>query len=274
MFTLGHIIWVLISLFLTILGFLLLNKIKPDINKLLKFSFVFCFISEIIKYFHLINILPIVDITIKNSQFSYTNLGRYTPYINMSELPFELCSLQIFFILAMIVSKNDTWKNRWCSIIYVTGVMGGVLAILFPAPCADYTTINQFFGNIRMYQFFIHHIYILVLGLYLGFNNEYKISPKMFKDTILILLVIDLPSFYINSIFSQPFYKNEEPVAITYLVNFLSSYQNPIGLVLTEKWQWICYLVIRALVVTCLIYLLLFISSQKNSHKKNTNSKK
>jgi len=45
-------------------------------------------------------------------------------------------------------------------------------------------------------------------------------------------------------------------VGVSHRINFFSSYVNPLGLILTEKWQWIVYLIIRAAMATCLIIIL------------------
>ena len=38
-------------------------------------------------------------------------------------------------------------------------------------------------------------------------------------------------------------------------INYFSSYVNPLGLVLTEKWQWIAYLAVRAVLALTLVIL-------------------
>ena len=78
---------------------------------------------------------------------------------------------------------------------------------------------------------------------------------------------MDFLTFYLNSIFSQPVYVNEKPVGLVYRANFFSSYVNPLGIVLTEKWQWILYLLIRMILVLVLTYLLIYIQSFYVKHK-------
>ena len=73
------------------------------------------------------------------------------------------------------------------------------------------------------------------------------------------LVCLDIPVFYLNSVFSQPVYAKGKPVGLIYAANFFSSYQNPLGLVLRERWQWFLYLLIRfslALGITALLLAL------------------
>ena len=73
------------------------------------------------------------------------------------------------------------------------------------------------------------------------------------------LVCLDIPVFYLNSVFSQPVYAKEKPVGLIYAANFFSSCQNPIGMVLKNRWQWLLYLAIRfslALGITALLLAL------------------
>ena len=82
-----------------------------------------------------------------------------------------------------------------------------------------------------------------------------------------MLIALDLPTFYLNSIFSQAVYVAEEPVGLVYRTNFFSSYVNPLGLVLTEKWQWLVYLAVRMALAGALIALMLWLPSLIRARK-------
>ena len=83
---------------------------------------------------------------------------------------------------------------------------------------------------------------VVTLGLYMGFGPESDVSLDSFKGTMGLLLALDVPTFYLNSVFSQPVYAAGKPVGVVYRTNFFSSYVNPLGLVLTRRWQWLAYL--------------------------------
>ena len=102
---------------------------------------------------------------------------------------------------------------------------------------------------------------VVMLGLYMGFGPDSDVSLRSFRGTMGLLLMMDIPTFYLNSVFSQPVYEAGKPTGILYRTNFFSSYVNPLGLVLTEKWQWLVYLLIRLGLASALIALLLFLVS-------------
>ena len=78
------------------------------------------------------------------------------------------------------------------------------------------------------------------------------------------LVVMDFPTLYLNSIFSQPVYTDGKPVGLIYRANFFSSYVNPLGLVLSQKWQWLLYLVIRLVVAVIVVTFLLWLAGNVN----------
>ena len=82
---------------------------------------------------------------------------------------------------------------------------------------------------------------------------------------MLLMLAMDLPTFYLNSVFSQPVYVAGKPTGILYRTNFFSSYVNPLGLVLTERWQWLAYLVIRLIIAAGVIAFLLLLTTCRHA---------
>ena len=65
-------------------------------------------------------------------------------------------------------------------------------------------------------------------------------------------------SFYLNSILSVPAYENGNLVGLEYAVNYFSSYNNPLGIVLDTKEKYLMYIILRfalALVIIVIIYL-------------------
>lgn len=55
-------------------------------------------------------------------------------------------------------------------------------------------------------------------------------------------------------------------LGIVYRTNFFSSYVNPLGLVLTERWHWLAYLAIRLGIASALIALLLLATGRGRRH--------
>ena len=268
MFSAGHLIWIGISVALIAGGYTACLIKKPSIERMLKVCLGVGLVSEVVKILTVMNILPMVEPAIQSGEggalIAYAATGEFSPYLEMAHLPFELCSLMIVFIAIALVVKNEMWRSRLLSLMYVTGMIGGTLGIVLAYITADYTTVSEYFSSPRVWQYFLYHAMVVTLGLYLGFNGQHKASLSHWKYTMVGLIVMDFPTFYLNSIFSQPVYTDGKPVGLIYRANFFSSYVNPLGLVLSQKWQWLLYLVIRLVVAVIVVTFLLWLAGNVN----------
>ena len=261
MFSTGHLLWIGISAVLIAAGTMACFRRRPSEAQLLKLCLAIGVLSEAVKLFSVIRILPMVDIAVKGAALDYIPAGAYTPYLEMADLPLELCSLQIAFMAAMLLIKGRAWKSRLRALMYITGVIGGLLGIILAEVTVDYSTVGEYFTSPRIYQFFLYHAMVVTLALYMGFGPESDVSLSSFKGTMGLLLALDVPTFYLNSVLSQPVYVSGKPVGVVYRTNFFSSYVNPLGLVLTRRWQWLAYLAIRLALAAALIAFLLLLAS-------------
>lgn len=268
MFSVGHMIWIGISLALIAGGYILCVIKKPSIEKMLKVCLAIGLISEWVKILSVTNILPMVEPEILSSESGarlvYQATGEYSPYLEMAHLPFELCSLMLAFIVVALFMKDETWRSKLLSLMYVTGMIGGSLGIFLAYITADYSGVQDYFFSPRVWQYFLYHAMVVTLGLYLGFGSPHRATPGHFKSTMGLLAALDFPTFYLNSIFSQPVYANGKPTGLVYRANFFSSYVNPLGLVLSQKWQWLIYLAIRLAIAAIVVALLLGLSGRKH----------
>ena len=260
MFSTGHLLWIGISMLLIVAGTLTCQRRRPSEAQVLKLCLVTGLLSEAVKLFSVMRILPMVDIAVNGAALDYVYAGQYTPYLEMADLPLELCSLQIAFITAMLLAKTPAWRSRLRALIYIAGVIGGMLGIVLAEVTVDYSTVREYFTSSRIYQFFLYHSMVVILGLYMGFGPESDVSLRRFGDTMGLLLAMDVPTLYLNSVFSQPVYTDGKPVGIVYRTNFFSSYVNPLGLVLTRRWQWLAYLAVRLALAAALIAFLLMLA--------------
>lgn len=263
MFSAGHLLWIAISFILIIGGLALCVRTRPDLDRMLATCLTVGIVSEIVKILSVAKILPVVEpvfhLEAGTPVLEYAAAGQYAPYIEMAHLPLELCSLQIVFIAAALWAKDPLWKRRFLSILYTTGVLGGLMGIVLAYVTVDYTTVQSYFSSPRIWQFFLYHAMVVTLGLYVGICSEAPFGFRDFRGIAAALVSMDMLSLYLNSVFSQAVYRAGKPVGMVYSVNFFSSYINPVGLVLTEKWQWITYLVIRAVLALGLVAALLLI---------------
>lgn len=265
MFSTGHLLWIGISVALIAFGTRACLRRRPPEARFLKLCLTIGVLSEAVKLFSVMRILPMVDIAVNGAALEYTYAGQYTPYLEMADLPLELCSLQIAFLAAMLWIKNPAWKSRLRALMYITGVIGGTLGILLAEVTVDYTTVGEYFTSPRIYQFFLYHAMVVTVGLYMGFGPDSDVSLRSFKGTMGLLLAMDMPTFYLNSVFSQPVYVAGKPEGIVYRANFFSSYVNPLGMVLTQRWQWLLYLAVRLALAAVLIAFLLLLPSRRHS---------
>lgn len=260
MFSQGHLIWIAICFALIAIAFIVCMIAKPRLKKVFKTCLILGVVSEIIKVFSTAEILPMVDPVIIEENgtqvIGYTATGQYTPYLGKEHLPLELCSLYLFFMLIALFLKNEVWKKRLYALMFASGTIGGILGIVMSSIAGDFGTTLSFFTSLRSYQFFLYHAMVVFCSLYIGFGRESGLSLRDWKTAIAALVLLDIPTFYLNSLLSSEVYLHDKPVGVTHSINYFSSYVNPLGLVLTEKWQWIAYIAIRGVIAVITVFLL------------------
>jgi len=262
MFSTGHLVWIGISFVLIIAGVLYFRKTKPSLTKLIKVCLVLGLVSEFIKIISVVSIIPVVSpaVVMQNGQpvLAYIPVNDYTPMLSSEHLPLELCSLQLLFMLLVILLKDKKKQQSVYAIMYPTGLIGGVMGIVLSGALPHAAELADFFTSARMYQFFIFHSMIVALSIYIGMSPESGLSFKKWRLALAALIFLDIPTFYLNSVLSNKIYVNDTLIGTTHRINLFSSYVNPIGLVLTEKWQWLLYLLIR-LVLTVILLILVYL---------------
>jgi hypothetical protein len=60
---------------------------------------------------------------------------------------------------------------------------------------------------------------------------------------------------YMNSILASPMYEDGKLVSVDFWTNFFFTYQNPLGIQITQLWQWYLYLLILMALTALLLYL-------------------
>ena len=260
MFSTGHLIWIGISMVLIVGGLAYCLRHHPTLRAVQSVCMVVGIISEVFKVFSVAQIVPMVDPVIAEQNgemvLQWIPTGEYTPYLAMEHLPFELCSLYLLFLLLSLALRDGPWKKGLFAVMYASGTLGGLLGIVLASITAYYDTTASYFTSVRAWQYFLYHSMIVMASIYIGFCRENPIEFHDWKKAILGLLFLDVPTFYLNSVFSSEVFVHDTVVGVTHRINFFSSYVNPLGLALTEKWQWILYLCIRAAAACCLVFLL------------------
>lgn len=172
-----HIILIILSIIVIVLGYIFSRKAK--FNKLVLSIFSIGIISETIK---------ILYYTIQNES-NYVDAA----YLPKSDLPFHLCSIQIVFIAILHYSKNEKIKRLLMSFMLPSCLIGGIAALLIP----PYTPRNGLW--IISLQYFGYHCAIIVFALNLLLRKEMNWKLKDILNCFKILGLFGFLSIYINS---------------------------------------------------------------------------
>lgn len=243
MYTLRHIIWLVICFCIILLLTHSYNKKRPSLDYVLTSALIIAALSEISKMVSVIKLVP--------SQSGELML----PYIPLNHLPLHFCSIQIILIIVAKFMKNEKKRESLLAFMAPTCVLGGIAALLLPSIFTTTISVEQAFTSLVSYQFFIFHTMIISLGLIIVKSGYVEWNMKHFRNTLLIVYFLGAISIYLNSIFASPTYVDGELVSVDFWTNFFFTYQNPIGIKITETWQWYLYLLILALVAALLLYL-------------------
>ena len=200
MFSTGHIIWIVISLTLIVLGVLYCRKKRPSVDKMLKVCLLLGVVSEFVKVLCVMEVVPVVKPVVENGVLVYQETGKYAPYMQAEHLPFELCTLQMPFMLLALVVKDRKWRKRIFALIYGTSIIGGMMALFLASIASDFATTKEFFTAPRAWQFFLYHAMIIVEGIYFGMSEECDLHFSDMKWMMLLVIILDFGSLYMNSI--------------------------------------------------------------------------
>ncbi|MBR4314177.1 MAG: YwaF family protein [Lachnospiraceae bacterium] len=255
MFGKAHIIFIIISFLFIFLGVNICEKKKIPVEKVLWVCFFISLASELLKILMVIELVPLVTLVVENGNIVYKSAGKFCPYIETHHIPFQLCSFQIIFLFLARVVKNKEWKRRVYSLIYSTALIGGILAIFLSDIIPFYKSASEFLLSARAWEFYLYHSMLVVIALVIARDKKCGIKFTDAKWTCIIVFILDICSFYMNSMLSVPVYVNEELVGITHSVNFFNSYENNIGLNVTTKNEYFVYLLIRFVVVLLFIII-------------------
>jgi len=245
MFSVQHIIWVVISAIITASGLIVMMKKKPSLKDVLTSGCVVCVLSEVVKILSCIEMVPSSD-----------GLTIY-PYLQMQHLPLHLCSIQLFTIFYCRFGKGTIAESRakqfLLTFMYPTCVLGSFFAITLPSIFSTTITVSQAFTHPVAYQLFLFHSFLLVLGLYIPMSGEVRFSRITYRNTMAGLVVLTFFEIYLNSILASPTYENGKLVSVDYTTNFFFLYRTPVGIALETKTAWLIYL----LILTALAFLLI-----------------
>ncbi len=223
---------------------------------MIQVCFAFTLLSELLKLFYDIRIVPVVEPAVENGTLIYRQTGAFTPYLEAEHLPFELCSYQLFFMAIALLIKDGKRLRMLYALMFSTCIIGGAMALFLPSAAIGLSSVSEFLGNINVWRAFLYHAMLIVLGIYIGISEECGLHFRDIKWSFLLVGILDFVSFYLNSMLSTPYYSGDTLMGVGNAVNYFSSYNNPLGIVMSDKRQWFLYLLIRIAAATVLITLL------------------
>lgn len=221
MFTLPHIIWLLV-LAVAIAAALVLTK-KFNVSHLLVQRTVFI-ILVVLKVVHL--------------SLSMKALPDGSMVINQTQLSFHLCSIMIYANILINVVKNEKFVKVVKSFMVPCMLIGAAMALLIPTEGVD-------IGTPRVWQYMLIHAALVFYGLYLGIIERVDMSFKAYLNNLKLLLAVVMLAFLMNSVLEQ------------YNTNFLFLRNPPMDNlpILNLNNGWYVYFITLAFIACLLLFL-------------------
>lgn len=178
MFSLNHIILLVVCAAMVSVATFVTVKLKLSSHKVSVIFFVICCISEIIKDF--VNIIP-------------SNFGGYV--LDPFDIPLHLCSVVIFAVFYIVVTKNSEGKEHIKTAVVVIGLVAPLLALIIPAEGVN-------FNNIITYQYFGYHTALFWYSLHLVITKQVTFGFKEYLRNLIYLFITLMALLYLNSALS------------------------------------------------------------------------
>ena len=193
MFSTLHFIWLAICATLIVVSSIITVKKRTSLRTGLTVMCVACVLSEVVKIFCVL--------------ISEERKNANGVFIKETDLPFHLCSLQIFFAFIARLTKKERLREFLLVFMIPTCALGGVAALLIP-------TITCSFANPRTYQYFLYHAAIIWFAVFAVARGKVKLHFKAYLKMLATLLAIVFVTFYINGFFQNTnfLYLSEPPM--------------------------------------------------------------
>ncbi len=249
MFTIYHLIWLLITAALMTGAILLILKFKPSLNTVLTVCCVIAILSEVCK----------------TARAVYWNEEKEQLGVWMRHMPFHLCSVHIFLILIARFMKEGEARNNLLAFIYPTAMLGAILALVMPTGLDNVIdhpdeALKWAFADALPYQFFLYHGMLIVLAWYLMVYGKLKISWKNLFITMGALALWAYICVWINGHLKT---------------NFLFIFEFPVNGIfeISALWHWWLYMLGLFAVATIAMgafYLPYILKNKKNKEEKTS----
>lgn len=186
-YNLNHFIYLGICIAVVVIMVIIFKLKKITLSQMLKFMVVVAVASELIVMLLNTNV-PV-----------YNDEGEIIGYLlKKRNLPFHMCSIQIFFIIVLNIIKGEKVREILLSFMYPTCLAGALMALLIP------TVEGITFDHLRAWEYFLFHAFLIGFGICIAISGEVKINTKSYLRTTGLLILLFILSIYLNSILSIP----------------------------------------------------------------------
>ena len=180
MFGTTHFIWLGISIVIIVALLFIQKKFNLSFETVLTIMLTMSICSEVTKI--LCNMEPAPG-------------GRTGLVLDPGDLPFHLCSIQIFFMFAVKYIKNEKFREKMIGFMIPTMILGATIALFIP-------TVGTEFTVVQVYQYFIYHAFLIFFSIYCLKQKFVNWSWGVYLRNIKYLGVIALVVTWINSALS------------------------------------------------------------------------
>ncbi len=138
-------------------------------------------------------ILGLVSETVKIFSYIVINEDTHGGVLPKTDLPFQLCSLQIIFALIVCITKQDAIRRTLLAFMIPSALVGGLAAILLP------TNSSLTVWPIT-FQYYIYHAALIAFAIRLIADKEFQLTFRDYVNCLKFLVGLMFFSFYMNSI--------------------------------------------------------------------------
>jgi uncharacterized membrane protein YwaF len=110
-------------------------------------------------------------------------------------LPFNLCSLQLFFMSILAFSENPRKRKALISFMFPTLIGGGFLGMVIPSMTFNYHGLM----DLATYRYFFYHAMLIFLGFYLYLSKPIYFGLKSFGYALALIWGVAIFVVWTNS---------------------------------------------------------------------------
>lgn len=137
--------------------------------------------------------IGVISELVKVIYFILANEAKYDGILPKSDLPFQLCSMQILFALIYVLTEKEKIRQVLLSVMLPGSIFGGIAALLV----ATTSSLNG--GWPITVQYFGYHVALIVFGLGVMIHHKAELTVWHYVTCLKCLLAIFLLAVYLNS---------------------------------------------------------------------------